>query len=302
MQKRMSREFAAAALLLTFAAGCGKKSAPSRAFDLSMPSSSQRPASAPLAPEAAATGEQSPVKLTLRLYRKSVKRTGSLWVQVALANIGDRHLVVTDDCFYEPTALDVVNPKTARGVYVEIVDSLGKVMTASPPSVDVEPRMITYDQMTPEQRKGADIVTAKVRGWRAQGVSEDQIRLKVLDLSEEMSMQRREAEAAARTVALLPGQSIQTVAYADKFAENQHAPLGSYTEVALPYYFDLHPGRYRIRAVYDQIPHRCRRVSGTILCPSDDRVWNITDQRLRDYESYVDVRVETSDIDFEVVP
>ncbi|NNN05981.1 MAG: hypothetical protein HKL90_08800 [Elusimicrobia bacterium] len=301
MQRRIGRTFAAAALLSAFAAGCGKKSASPRALNLSMPSNSSQTASDSLAPEAVATGEHSPVKLTLRLYRKKVKRAGSLWVQVALTNIGDRRLVVTDDCFYEPTALDDVNPKTAHGTYVEIVDSRGKVVEASPPYGDAQAQMSTYDQMTPEQRKGADIVSARVRGWRAQGLTDDQIRLKVLDLSEEMSIQRREDEMAARTVALRPGQSMATVAYAARFAVAPHAPLGSYTEVMLPYYLDLHPGQYRMRAVFDAIPYSCRRPDGEVRC-LNDKLWNSLPKRIRDRESYGDVRVSTSYIDFKVLP
>lgn len=308
MQRRIGWTFVATALLPIFTAGCGKKNAPPRALNLSMPSNSSQTASDSLAPEAVATGEQSPVKLALRIYRKNVKRTGSLWVQVVLTNIGNRPLVVTDDCFYEPTALDDVNPKSAHGTYVEIVDSRGKVVVASPPYGDAQAQMSTYDQMTPEQRKGADIVSARVRGWRAQGLTDDQIRLKVLDLSEEMSIQRRQDEVAARTVALRPGQSMATVAYAARFAVAPHAPLGSYAEVMLPYYLDLHPGQYRIRAVYDEVPSGCRWISGALQCerlrsgkPRPPAILRFERKHEKEVH-YGQVHARTPYLDFEVGP
>jgi hypothetical protein len=153
--------------------------------------------------EAEATGVTTPVRLTLRVYKKKIKAGESLWFQIRLKNVGKKTLLVTDQMFRDP---DVLLDSSLKhwGIYLEAVDSDGEPLPIMPkfhgkPDRDAVTGLV--ETRGPEEQ-------AMVDGWKKQGLSDVEVAEKLVDYN-----RRKQDEKADRehppTIDLKPGSSIR---------------------------------------------------------------------------------------------
>jgi len=258
--------------------------------------------------------------MTLRLYKRRIQAEtsdslaiGSLWVQIELKNVSKKQLIVSDDFFFKSVPIPDKSQKT-YGIYLEVTDAEGKpvdfMMTwdVGPDSIDLD-REIPLREMTPAKLKERAEVEALVAGWRKQGLSSDEVTLKLIDYSRESGLKKELKELGNRDSVLEPGASIKSMASAYIINEKRQAvPLKVRSEFneAANYYFEK-SGKHRIRAVYNyQMKKLSRRerearikASTELLGhpPSPDRY-----RFLESPPSEWDVRFETPTIEFEVLP
>jgi hypothetical protein len=218
---------------------------------------------ASMKPEAQVTAVKGPVQITLRLQKTTVKKSTpktprSLWYTIELKNIGKKKLRVDDLIFKDPWAI-YENCNLRHGIYLEIIDPKGEPLLlrtgGERVSHDWEPKGDETLPFTPEEQKEIDALQADVK---KRGLSAQQQSLAVSAWVNELSAKKNMAESInpAKQLWLRPGASTTTFAWANRGpdeypgrAEDDEALRGGYTEL-WSYYF-YHPGKYRVRAVYN---------------------------------------------------
>ncbi|OGR91459.1 MAG: hypothetical protein A2V88_06635 [Elusimicrobia bacterium RBG_16_66_12] len=313
------------ALLAGFTLACSNKESSSSSPELAPPgraliSAGRLGTEGELKAEAEVKASSGPVEMTLRLYKRRIQAEtsdtltiGSLWVQIELRNVGKKRIFAHEDFFFKSEPIPDKSQKT-HGIYLEVTDAEGKPVDflltwdVIPDSIDLD-REIPPRKMTPAQLKERAEVEALVAGWRKQGLSFDEVALKLIDYSRESGNKKDLEERLARDSVLDPGASIKSVANASIINEKRQAmppnARSVFTEAA-NYYFEK-PGKHRIRAVYN---HQMEKLSrrereardkeSTELLghpPPKDR-WRFLDEPPEEW----DVRFETPAIEFEVLP
>jgi hypothetical protein len=202
---------------------------------------------------------KGPVQITLRLDSTTVKVGKSLWYKIELKNIGKKKLRVDDWIFKDPWAMHH-NCLDRHGIYLEVI-----APDATPLWVQRGGGELTWDyarnvgdkvQLTPEEKKELEDLEAdaKKRGLTAQQKS---LALDRWNDGYHLKKQLKELTDPAKQRWLPPGASTSTFAWAfrepiqDEFTDHSYEEPQVADFTQLWSYFFATPGKYRIRAVYD---------------------------------------------------
>lgn len=292
------RIIAVAGLLQFGISACGKKEPTAGTPALTMGA-----ANAPAA-EAVVVGAKGPLELTLRVYKTKIKSDKeSLWYQVQLRNIGRKEILILDEPFLMPTSIEMhgsvgtalwvtgpdgkrLKPRLHLGGYG------GGVLVPGSPSwpIQEDDKRDTATQQKVIDTMWADRAILRLREEYAQelersGVSAKELDRKTAKFNEEHPFSDDNAEPRPGPHLMLqPGAAITTIPWTDRSAIDPAIKREFSEFVGYGY---TKPGKYRIRARYDQ----------------RERGWVVEYDKKHGIPPKEDaVLVETPEIEFEVVP
>lgn len=218
------------------------------------------PVQASMKAAAKVTAAKGPVQITLRLHKTKVKVKKSLWYKLELKNIGKKKILVHDRFYKDPWALHE-NCRSGVGLYLEILDPSGKPLSVQrgggQEKYDWEPEPGGTLHLTEEESKEFHSLEAK---WKQRGLTAQQRSIATSRWSSELADRKTMAERSdpAKQFWLKPGASTATFAWAyretvqDEYTDHsgEEPQIGDYTQLWSYEFF--HPGKYRIRAVFNQ--------------------------------------------------
>lgn len=221
---------------------------------------------------------KGPVQITLRVQKTKLKANDSLWYKIELKNVGNNKLRVYDRIFKDRNAIHA-NSKMKYGLYLEVLDPKGK-----PLRVKMGHYRVRYDwegpdgkdyPFTPEEKKE---LLAKKDGWKKKGMTEQEQSIAWTEWINELYSRKNSEEDLdpARQFWLSPGASTATFARADLGpddypgrGDDEESLRQGYAELWIFKFHD--PGKYRIRAIYDQSPSD-GYLKERKLGPDDERI------------------------------
>ena len=237
-----------AGILIT-ASACGKKApntpqpdltAPERAFSSLSFSAAQNIVPAEIEVKASS----SPVELSLGLYKTKIAG-GYPKFRVRLKNTGKNKIRVLAEPFIYPLIIQSKGEENNTGTYLEIINSAGK---------------------TPALRRGSDVPLdgkfpppiltendhAEIERWKNQRLGDEEIARRISAL---LRRNHPPTYADPTSFWMESGASTATVAWtspeitATNAGDPEQTPVGDFAKLSLYY---LPPGKYRLRAVYDE--------------------------------------------------
>jgi len=249
-------------------AGCKKKQEAAGAPVLAPPdkvfSSGAQSEGQDIAPaEAEVKASSGPIELMLRIYQKSIKREkGALWSQILLRNIGNKKILLTDDAFLYPGA---VNSRGVVGLTLQVLDKDGKRMDCAPfPSHDSGWPEPAKDSMDPEgdRKMIAEIMLAegeKIRQREALWSELDKKRVSKKELFRRLhEFDEQHAHIGVQKNAepkkslwLDPGAIASTLPSAGE-PDRIPKPVGNFYQCWNSQFWE--PGNYRVRVRFDNLP------------------------------------------------
>lgn len=208
---------------------------------------------------AQAKAAKGPVQISFILQKTTVKVRESLFYKLELKNVGKKKMLVHDWIFKNPWAM-YENCRTKRGIYFEIIGPDNKPLLhrlgGERPQYDWEPRAGELLPYTSEERK--EIAALRADG-KKRGLTDRQITLAINDWNNENNSKKNQAELSdpAKQLWLRPGASTATFAWMDRGPDEYEGRAADDETLAAGYtelwsYTFFHPGKYRIRAVYDR--------------------------------------------------
>lgn len=184
-----------------------------------------------------------------------------VWIQIEVKNAGSEPLIVKDALFDEREDFGLAfknNMSRSRGTYVEVLGPDGKRLkwTYSPAMIDdcesATPRPGTLS--VDEKRRLEAIMDA----GKIEGLSKEQLQKRLDSFAAEKGARDRAAASERRRKRLDPGQAVTTPGWIYGGTCGNRKPLPA----PVPGYAELwgfkltKPGRYRMRALYDERPPR----------------------------------------------
>lgn len=250
-------------------------------------------------PEASATGRTGPIELTLKLYKKKIRAQAKNetednadcpWVLLELKNVGKKKYLITEERFYTPEPLTKrFDPRSSGLIYIELLDSRGKPVERYWP-IEGHPDPLALERSSPELRSLLERQRQAGDEARKEGLEYWQVAQRMSEVDADKRSQayweardeiwsRRRADPRSW---LEPGQSARALPWMQHYRQEAGVrPVGPYTELS---YFDLKPGRYRLRAVYN---HKISDDASPLVKKAQDET---------------DVLVKTPFLEFEVSP
>lgn len=211
---------------------------------------------ADIKPGAEVTAAKSPIQLTLRLYKTTVKVKESLWYQIELKNVGKKRIHVLDNIFKDPWQLKE-NSRWRVGIYLEVIDPDGEKVPVKMEGMAPHWDYADKPSLTPAEDKELAAVYEKAK---REGLDEQHTHLRVLAWNGKWNDKKQSEERSDRKkwLWLKPGESIKTLPWAYQSEEALRRrepapkPIGDFAQLWM--YLLLDPGRHKIRAVYDYAP------------------------------------------------
>lgn len=206
-------------------------------------------------PEGVATVSKKPVRLTLSIYKKKIKRRTSLWFKISLKNIGKEKIFLPEEVFFDASEVKIktseeINP---AGIYLEILGPNGRL--------DNFGARRNYDpECTPEQTKVLEKDAEKVHEIVEQGIREGiSEKEQARRLSERFGKEPLpEVSQESKTIWLPPQASTTTPPWAfrgpcdDRDGIPLQKPIGDFAELP-DYKLWFEPaGKFKIRAGYER--------------------------------------------------
>ncbi len=216
---------------------------------------SARPCFAGSKPAAQVRAAKGPVQLTLSLNKTVIKAGKSVWYKLEMKNIGDRKIRVEGMVFRDPWAMHE-NCVSKHDIYLQVLNAKGASLVPQRGAGRVRFDYETEDgRLLPKDQRERDAFEAALE---KKGLSEQERHIAMIrwDRDFDDRKQTEELQDPAKQQWLAPGASTTTIAWAyhdpDEYADpaDEEAQVGDYTQLWT--YLLLRPGRYRIRAVYDQ--------------------------------------------------
>lgn len=214
------------------------------------------PAQATIKAAAQVTAAKSPIQITLKLYSTKVKAGKSVWYKIELKNVGKKKILVDDWIFKDPWGMHQ-NCNGRYGIYLDVIDEKGER-----PMLQLGGGRVHYKyEPQPGESKPLDPKDEAERiayqaALRKRGLTEQEEHIALIRWDEAWNnrQQLKEMSDPANQLWLKPGASTTTIAWAyrddDPYADHadEEAQIGDYTQL---WSYDLDPGKYRIRAIYD---------------------------------------------------
>lgn len=252
-----------------------------------------------------ATVRRGSLELTLKMYKTKVKRGEPIWYQIQIRNVGKEPMSLYDNAFFTGNdaqflaALEKAE-QSSRGLKLKARNREGKPVGYyfHPVPIDMCPEDMddtpfgSRDRIahaTPEEYAKVD---AMIAAWRKQGLSSDQIQLKLNDYSREQAREK-ERKSEPKSVMLGPGQKATTRSWVYKPAcrswrPNPPTPPEGFAEFPQDEKNPLSPGEYEFHVVYDQR-----------LSAENRAYFKKKHMRIRDHE---DMRLATPLVTVEIQP
>jgi hypothetical protein len=221
-------------------AGCREK-AKTPPPELSVPiapgSASAPSGAAAIPPEVEVKASSGPVELSLAVYRTKISM-GSLRFRVRLKNTGKNKMRVLSEPFTDPSVIQKTRGENTTGIYLEVLNSAGRspgVNLRGASRIDPAslPPFLTKDER------------AEIDSWTAGGLSGEEVQRRVAEI---IRRKHSDGDLEAQAFWMEPGASTATIPYAVGNRAHSGDPIGNFAELTN---YDLPPGKYRIRAVYD---------------------------------------------------
>lgn len=203
------------------------------------------------------TGAKSPIQITLKLHKTTVKMGKSLWYKLELKNIGKKKILVHDRFYKDPWVIHA-NSRSQNGVYLEIIDPDGIPMKVrrggGMEKHDWEPE--AGGMMTLSEGETKELDDLKIE-WKKHGLTDQERSIATSRWTSALIAKKNRAEDGdpAKKLWLKPGASTTTIAWAYRDPDEdtdrtlEEAQIGDYTQLWSFHFYT--PGKYRIRAVYD---------------------------------------------------
>lgn len=206
-------------------------------------------------PAAQVKAAKGPVQLTLSLNKTAVKAGKSAWYKLTLKNIGGKKMRVEGKVFRDPWAMHA-NCVSKHDIYLEVLSPKGALLAPQRGAGRVRFDYETANGKLSPKDQGERV--SFEAALEKKGLSEQERHIAMIrwDRDFDSRKQAEELQDPAKQQWLAPGASTTTIAWAyhdpDEYADpaDEEAQVGDYTQLWT--YLLLRPGRYRIRAVYDQ--------------------------------------------------
>ena len=197
---------------------------------------------------AEATGLKKPVELTLRILETKIKRGERLWYQIQVKNVGEHEIQVMDRFLFNPFRLQSNLTDSGQHIYLVLQGPDGEKLPLAWLGRDVA----SYVPVDPK-----DPYVALVKEHARRSGKEDELSMAALQ-----SKLGKYEPIVVPWMNLPPGKSIESLPWAfnpyltwggaPNKGPGERKPRGDFAE--LPFFELEDSGRYRIKAVYDEIP------------------------------------------------